>query len=129
MISKAITSVIAEDKMEESKIERYLKELKTNLAPDELEVLNDKLATELANLKFNVTELKSAPIGEDDPADPMIKELAAEMQSVGYAFDEAVEVAKLMRGAKDDKSGRDREDIPEREHIGRQAQPKDDEQG
>ena len=87
--------------MEETKIDRYLKELKTNLAPDELEALNDKLAVELANIKFNVTEMKSAPIMEDDPADPMITQLAAEMQSMGYVFDEAVEIAKMMRGGKD----------------------------
>lgn len=96
--SQAITSEIAEDKMEETKIDRYLKELKTNLAPDELEALNDKLAVELANIKFNVTEMKSAPIMEDDPADPMIRELAMEMASMGYAMDKAVEAAKLMRG-------------------------------
>ena len=85
--------------MEDTKIERYLKELKSNLAPEELEALNDKLAVELANIKFNVTEMKSAPIMEDDPADPMIHELAVEMAAMGYAMDKAVEAAKMMRGA------------------------------
>jgi len=73
-----------------SKINKLLKNIKDNLTVKEVEMLADRLNTELANIKYNVKQMESALIEADAPD----RIIAEGMITLGYPVEEVKKFLK-----------------------------------
>jgi len=76
-----------EEVKEMSKIDEMLSSIKDNLTAQEIELLADRLNTELANIKYNVKQMESALIEADAPD----RIIAEGMIELGYPLDKVKE--------------------------------------